>query len=113
MSDDVTDNTFDDLVLTEVNCCNCTVRFAVTKTFEDRRRKDSRTFYCPNGHAQHYPPVEKPRDELVEDLEEQVEALHGELNETKNALASERAHHEQQASLWRIESKKKQRRWSL
>lgn len=111
MSDDVTDNTFDDLVLTELNCCDCTVRFAVTKTFENRRRKDGRTFYCPNGHAQHYPPAEKPRDEQVEDLEEQVEELEGELHETKNALASERAQHDQQASLWRVRSQR--RRWSL
>ena len=37
-------------------CCNCGVLFAMTAEFaKDRhRRKEAASFYCPNGHAQHY-----------------------------------------------------------
>ena len=36
------------------DCCNCFIPFAMTSEFEARRRKDKATFYCPNGHPQHY-----------------------------------------------------------
>jgi hypothetical protein len=42
----------------EVETCiheNCGVHFAVPKQFQDKRRKDHKTFYCPNGHPQYYP----------------------------------------------------------
>jgi hypothetical protein len=40
-------------------CCNCGVMFAMTKDFKDEKLKyrnspNRKTFYCPNGHAQHY-----------------------------------------------------------
>lgn len=37
-------------------CCNCGVLFGMTDEFHDQRLKDgnTRTFYCPNGHNQHY-----------------------------------------------------------
>lgn len=37
-------------------CCNCGVLFAMTQEFIDRKREqaESSTFYCPNGHPQHY-----------------------------------------------------------
>lgn len=37
-------------------CCNCGIPFAITRGLYDllQREKRSRTFYCPNGHAQHY-----------------------------------------------------------
>ena len=34
-----------------MNCADCSVRFAVTKDFETRRRTDKKSFYCPNGHS--------------------------------------------------------------
>lgn len=33
------------------DCPSCGVQYGVTKEFEDRRREDGRTFYCPNGHS--------------------------------------------------------------
>lgn len=49
------------------HCCNCGVAFAMTQDMQQRRRKDRATFYCPNGHPQHYTgPTEeqKLRDEM-------------------------------------------------
>jgi DNA repair exonuclease SbcCD ATPase subunit len=37
-------------------CCNCGVLFAMTEDFYKarQREKEAGSFYCPNGHAQHY-----------------------------------------------------------
>lgn len=35
-------------------CCNCGVAFAITRELYELRRADHDTFYCPNGHGQHY-----------------------------------------------------------
>lgn len=40
----------------EQTCCvkGCGVEFAVTAAFDKQRIEKKDTFYCPNGHAQHY-----------------------------------------------------------
>lgn len=38
----------------EQSCPNCGVRFGVPVEFTANRRKDTRTFYCPNGHPMSY-----------------------------------------------------------
>lgn len=50
-------------------CCSCHVTFYVTKDFHqeklDHRHERRGTFYCPNGHSQHYlgqTDVEKERE---------------------------------------------------
>lgn len=35
-------------------CCNCQVIFGMHAPTYDLRRNDKKSFYCPNGHAQHY-----------------------------------------------------------
>lgn len=35
-------------------CYSCGVLFAMMKEFYDERRRDHRSFWCPNGHAQSY-----------------------------------------------------------
>lgn len=35
-------------------CCRCGVAFGVPAYFKKKRLEDRETFYCPNGHAQHY-----------------------------------------------------------
>lgn len=35
-------------------CCDCGVTFAFTDGYREEKRKNGKTFYCPNGHAQHY-----------------------------------------------------------
>jgi hypothetical protein len=35
-------------------CCQCGMLFAVPSDFQNRRRVDHSTFYCPSGHSQAY-----------------------------------------------------------
>ena len=41
----------------EITCSTqgCGIVFWITKGFDDRRRSDHKTFYCPNGHTMSYP----------------------------------------------------------
>ena len=36
-------------------CIDCGIVFAVPEGYNNARREDHRTFYCPNGHNLHYP----------------------------------------------------------
>jgi hypothetical protein len=59
-----------------VECYKCHVVFAMTKEMDDQRRKDRGTFYCPNGHAQHYSgksDEQKKIDELTLQLQRKVQ----------------------------------------
>lgn len=40
--------------LTVVDCAQCGVQFAITKDYEQRRRRDHESFYCPAGHSNAY-----------------------------------------------------------
>lgn len=48
-------------------CCNCGVPFAMTDTHKKARLADKETFYCPNGHPQHY--LGKTHDQQLKDAE--------------------------------------------
>lgn len=51
-------------------CCGCNILFAMTEDFQRERRRDKRTFYCPNGHSQSY--VGKTEEQkLREQLEQE------------------------------------------
>ncbi len=43
-----------DTVMITEDCCNCGMLFALPKAWQDRRRDDGATFYCPAGHPQSY-----------------------------------------------------------
>lgn len=70
--------------VTEV-CCHegCGSTFAVTDDFHRARREDHGWFYCPRGHVQHY---------TSESDKARAERLAREAND---ALARERARHDQ------------------
>lgn len=40
--------------LTVVECCTCSVDFAMPVEMDRRRREDHGWFFCPAGHKQHY-----------------------------------------------------------
>lgn len=61
--------------LIEVVCGECGCAFGMTEHYIDCRRRDHRTWYCPNGHARAY---------LGENTEEK---LRRERNELKQRLA--------------------------
>lgn len=46
------------------DCPKCGVIFAVTNDFDDRRRKDGRSIYCPSGHTMSYTPGKSDADKL-------------------------------------------------
>lgn len=51
-----------------ISCGECGVPFGLDRDFMQERRKDHRTWYCPNGHSRHYPTeneAEKLRRELA------------------------------------------------
>ena len=62
--------------LTTLNCASCSIVFGIPQDFEERRREDHRTFYCPSGHTNIYggkSEAEKLRKQL-EERERQIEA---------------------------------------
>lgn len=69
------------LQLVSETCCNCHVVFAMTDDLVARRRDDHGTFYCPNGHPQHY-----TGKSTAERLREQLDDAYG----YANRVASER-----------------------
>ena len=56
-------------ILKTETCCNCSMLFAVPEEFNRHRRQDHALFYCPAGHAQHYPAGNSDNDRLRKDLE--------------------------------------------
>jgi hypothetical protein len=44
-----------------LHCGACGVHFAVTEAFADERRRDGRTWHCPNGHARVFRETEAER----------------------------------------------------
>ena len=38
-----------------IECADCSIDFGIGAEFMRRRREDHQNFYCPNGHANHYP----------------------------------------------------------
>jgi len=40
--------------LVAVECCNCHTLFAMTQEMHNRRHRDHKLFYCPQGHSQHF-----------------------------------------------------------
>jgi hypothetical protein len=60
------------LELETTDCAACGVLFAVDTEFLTRRRKDGKSFYCPNGHSLSYGKSEA--DKLREELKQKTAA---------------------------------------
>lgn len=58
-------------------CCTCAVVFAMPASLKLERRNNGGSFYCPNGHSQHYT---KTR---VKQLEEQLAQIQYDLRAAK------------------------------
>jgi len=68
-------------MVTEV-CCNCGIVFGVPSDFQERCQNDSsKSFYCPNGHGQHYSKSkeQKKREAAEAELKRVRERLDQEL----------------------------------
>ena len=42
------------VTFSKVECADCAIAFAITKRFEDAKRYNHSSFYCPNGHKQYF-----------------------------------------------------------
>jgi hypothetical protein len=71
--------------LTVLDCVCCGVIFGITADFEERRRKDHKSFFCPNGHSQAF------NQRTTEDrLKRDLAAARGNLRHREELLETER-----------------------
>lgn len=98
------------ITLVDVACCNCSTHFAMDAALRDQCLAKGGTFYCPNGHAQHYtePTVPKLKKQLenankrvawaedsaararveTETIKRQKAAIKGQLTKTRKHIAN-------------------------
>ena len=56
-----------------ITCANCAVVFGLTEAMRDNRKEDHATFYCPNGHANHWPaPKQTEEQKQIAQLRENL-----------------------------------------
>jgi len=67
-----------------LTCYCCGVAFALENGFDDRRRADGQSFYCPNGHAQAYCESE------VDKLRKKLQAEEAEKERLRKIATQER-----------------------
>jgi len=86
-----------DVSMVTVECCaqGCSVIFGITADLHRRRSNDHGTFYCPNGHGQHFTgtsDAERLRDEQARNthLKDQLTAAAVEAEMVRKALVRDR-----------------------
>lgn len=74
-------------------CCNCGIAFGMPQGFRSEKLRNGGSFYCPNGHGQHY------TETTVRKLERQLaseQSRHDQtkanLRDTKGSLVAEKGH---------------------
>lgn len=87
-------------VLVLETCCNCGMHFGMEASYQKKRLDDQQSFYCPNGHPQHYTGP-TPEQKLKRQLEEaqkvidfntnRINKLHDNLTIQKNKTRAEKA----------------------
>jgi DNA-binding XRE family transcriptional regulator len=82
------------------HCCECGIPFAMTRDFNNRRRNDHKTFFCPAGHSQYYSgktEAQKLRDQLERErqMREAADARASNLQHQRNQVA--KAHRKMRA----------------
>lgn len=85
----------------DIKCSHCGVQYCLTNDYIRNRRQDHATFYCPNGHGQHYPAPKVQTDEKgISDQER--EDLRRRLNDALEELraAKERRPWDWKPSMW-------------
>ncbi len=82
-----------------LTCCvdGCGIEFCLPRSVYERRLEDHKTFYCPNGHSQHFTRP-SPKDQKIATLERRVEwwrqygrRRDDEVEELKHAVRSLRS----------------------
>lgn len=73
----------------QIICCTCSVRFYTPVELYERRKETGNTFWCPNGHEQHFTETTKKKLERAELELSQVKASRD--RERDQRLAAEAA----------------------
>lgn len=58
-----------------VDCANCGADICLSTAMYARRRSDGQSFYCPNGHSNHYTPEPTDDQKRIAELEKQLAAM--------------------------------------
>lgn len=66
-------------------CPSCGVVYGFSDDYEERRRQDHKTFYCPNGHSLSY-----SQESREEKLKRQLEQTSSQLARTQSSLEMSR-----------------------
>lgn len=81
-------------------CCNCGVTFAMTRELHQRCRDNpgprGRSFYCPNGHGQHYT-AETEAQRLQREIN-RLKQNQAYLEETRQAARDDAEHQRRRAN---------------
>jgi hypothetical protein len=88
-------------------CCVCFIRFAVPKSFDDARRRDGKSFFCPVGHSQSYTESENDRIRRERDRLKQEQArLNDEVNRQRELCeAAERSASARKGQITRLKKR--------
>lgn len=52
-----------------IQCCSCGTYFTMQNDLENLRRRDGKSFYCPNGHKQYWTPPPSGEEKKIMKLE--------------------------------------------
>ena len=79
------------IALETEECCACGVLFAMPASLRQKLSREGGTFYCPNGHSQHYtePEVEILKRELRKS-QNRANTLEYQLNSALDDLAEKK-----------------------
>lgn len=85
-------------IITET-CCNCGVIFGMEAEYQETRKNDHKSFFCPNGHAQSYTSkTDKQKlaeaQEEVRKAQERAKAAEARQTMAENSLQVERKSHQ-------------------
>ena len=69
-----------EIILETEECCNCGILFAMPDYMMKRLQDNGGSFYCPNGHSQHYTETDKTR------LNRMRKTLDDQMRETNKAM---------------------------
>lgn len=82
------------LAIVPVPCGECGVVFGMTEDYQEQRKKDGKSWYCPNGHSRVYRETEadRLRKQLARAEQERDRARANATHYRDQADAEERAH---------------------
>lgn len=82
-------NTKQLVTLYVVDCAQCGVIFGVPNDFDNRRRDDGRSFYCPNGHSVSYRESEADKQKKrADDLDRRLKSAWKHIAEQDQELTT-------------------------